>query len=87
MAARSAESSPTTHAWQRVAARMLVLFAPIRYRVVKIMCSYSEVVLRTMENYKAQYSLSWFRPLLRDNSPTSNIFCIEEEEQCYNGVS
>jgi hypothetical protein len=38
-------------------------------------------------NYKAHYSLSWFRPLLRDNSPMSNIFCIEVEEQCYNGVS
>jgi hypothetical protein len=41
-------------------------------------CSCSEVVLRSMKNYKAHYSLSWFRPLLRDNSPTSNIFCIEE---------
>jgi hypothetical protein len=62
-------------------------FAPARYRVVKIACSCFEVVLRTMKNYKAHYSLSWFSPLLRDNSPTSSIFCIEEEEQCYNRVS
>jgi hypothetical protein len=39
-------------------------FAPGRYRVVKIACSYSEVVLTTMKNYKAHYSLSCFRPLL-----------------------
>jgi hypothetical protein len=54
--------------------------------VVKIVCSYSEVVLRTMKNYKAYYSLSWFRTLQRGNTPTSTIF-IEEEEQYYNGVS
>jgi hypothetical protein len=63
------------------------VFAPARYTLVKITCSYSEVVLRTIKNYKAHYSLSWFMPLLRGNSPTSSIFCIEEEEQCYNGVS
>jgi hypothetical protein len=40
-----------------------MFFAPARYRVVKIACSYSEVVLRTM-NYKAHYDLSWFRLLL-----------------------
>jgi hypothetical protein len=51
------------------------------------MCSFSEVVLRTMKNYKARYSLSWFRPLQRGNSPMSCIFCIDEEQQCYNGVS
>jgi hypothetical protein len=39
-------------------------YAPARYRVVKIVCSYSEVVLQTMKNYKAHYSLFWFRPLL-----------------------
>jgi hypothetical protein len=38
------------------------------------------VVLRTMKNYKAHYSLSWFMTLLRGNSPTSSAFCIEEEE-------
>jgi hypothetical protein len=43
---------------------MSVFFALARYRVVKIVCSYSEVVLRTIKNYKAHYSLSWFRPLL-----------------------
>jgi hypothetical protein len=37
-----------------------------------------------MKNYKAHYSLSWFRPLLRDNSPTFSVFVIEEDEQCYN---
>jgi hypothetical protein len=40
-----------------------VFFAPTRYRVVKIMCSYSEVLLRTT-NYEAHYDLSWFKPLL-----------------------
>jgi hypothetical protein len=60
------------------------VFALTRYRVVKITCSYSEVVLRTMKNYKVDYSLSWFRPLLQRNNPSTNIFCIEEEEQCYN---
>jgi hypothetical protein len=50
-----------------------------RYRVVKITCSYFEVVLRTMMNYEAHYSLSWFMPLIRGNSPTSSIFYIEEE--------
>jgi hypothetical protein len=64
-----------------------VFFALARYRVVKIMCSYSEVVLRTMKNYKAHYNLSWLRPLLRVNSLMSSVVCIEEEEQCYNGVS
>jgi hypothetical protein len=39
-------------------------FAPARYRVVKIICSYSEVVLGIMKNYQVHYSLSWFRPLL-----------------------
>jgi hypothetical protein len=66
---------------------MSVFFALARYRVVKIVCSYSEVVLRTIKNYKAHYNLSWFRPLLRGNSLTSSIFCIKEEEQYYNGVS
>jgi hypothetical protein len=33
-------------------------FAPARYRVVTITCSYSEVVLRTMNNYRVHYSLS-----------------------------
>jgi hypothetical protein len=41
-----------------------VIFAPSRYRVVKIACSCADVVLRTMKNYKAHYSLSCFRPLL-----------------------
>jgi hypothetical protein len=37
---------------------MLVFFALARYRVVMIVCSYSEVVLLTIKNYKAHYSLS-----------------------------
>jgi hypothetical protein len=48
------------------------------------MHSNSEMVLRTMKNYKAHYSLSWFMPLLQGNSTTSNIFDIEDK-QCYNG--
>jgi hypothetical protein len=35
-----------------------VFFAPVRYRVVKIVHSNSEVVLQAMKNYKAHYSLS-----------------------------
>jgi hypothetical protein len=38
-----------------------------------------------MKNNKAHYSLSWFKPLLQGNSPTSSVFVIEEDEQCYNG--
>jgi hypothetical protein len=64
-----------------------VFFAPVRCRLVKITYSCFEVILRTMKNYKAHYSLSWFGPLLRENSPTSSVFCIEEEEQCYTEVS
>jgi hypothetical protein len=56
-----------------------VFFAPVRYRVVKITCSYSEVILQTMKNYKAHYILSWFRPLLRGNSPTSNVFVLKKK--------
>jgi hypothetical protein len=37
---------------------MSVFFAPARYGVVNIVCSYSKVVLQTMKNYKAHYSLS-----------------------------
>jgi hypothetical protein len=47
-----------------LACQLSVLFAPARYRVVKIAHSYSELVLCTMKNYKAHYSLSWFGPLL-----------------------
>jgi hypothetical protein len=32
--------------------QLSVFFAPARYRVVKIMCSCFEVVLRTIKNYK-----------------------------------
>jgi hypothetical protein len=53
-----------------LARQLSVFFAPARYRVVKIMHSYSEMVLWTMQNYKAHYSLSWFMPLLYSNSPT-----------------
>jgi hypothetical protein len=41
-----------------------VFFAPARYRVVEIACSYSEVVLQIIKNYKAHYSLFWVKPLL-----------------------
>jgi hypothetical protein len=47
-----------------LACQQLVFFAPPRYTVVKIVGSYSDVALQTMKNYKAHYSLSWFRPLL-----------------------
>jgi hypothetical protein len=51
-----------------LACQVSVVFAPAGYRVVKITRSYSEVVLRTTKHT----SLSYFRPLLRDNSPMSN---------------
>jgi hypothetical protein len=38
-----------------------------------------------MKNYKEHYRLYWFRALLQGNSPTSNVFVIEEEEHYYNG--
>jgi hypothetical protein len=64
-----------------------VFFATAEYRVVKIVCSCSKVVLQTMKNYKAHYSLSWFRPLLRGNSPTSSIFVLEKKNSVTKGVS
>jgi hypothetical protein len=68
-----------------LARQLSVFFAQARYRVVKIMCSCSDVILQTMKNYKAHYSLSWSTPMLRGNSPMSSIFVTEEDEQCYNG--
>jgi hypothetical protein len=38
-----------------------VFFASAKYRVVKIVCSYSDVVLQTMKNYKAHYIFILFR--------------------------
>jgi hypothetical protein len=35
--------------------QLSVFFAPARYRVVKIVCSCSEVVLQTMKNYTIVY--------------------------------
>jgi hypothetical protein len=37
-------------------------------------------------NYKAHYGLSWFRPLLRGNSHTSNSLILKMNSG-YNGVS
>jgi hypothetical protein len=37
-------------------------------------------------NYKAHYSLSWFRPLLDGNSPTSTGLILKMNSG-YNGVS
>jgi hypothetical protein len=51
------------------------------------MCSYFEVVLRTMKNYKTHYSLSWFRPLLRGNSTSSSIFVLEKKNSVTKGVN
>jgi hypothetical protein len=62
-----------------LAHQLSVFFAPARCRVVKITCSCSEVVLRTTKNYKAHYSLFWFRPLLQGNSPTSSIFVLKKK--------
>jgi hypothetical protein len=40
-----------------------------------------------MKNYKGHYTLSWFRPLLRGNSPTSSIFVLEKKNSVTKGVS
>jgi hypothetical protein len=37
-------------------------------------------------NYKAYYILSWFRPLLKGNSPTSNSLIFKMNDG-YNGMS
>jgi hypothetical protein len=37
-------------------------------------------------NYKAHYDLSWFKPLLRDNRPTSSGLILKMNRG-YNGVS
>jgi hypothetical protein len=37
-------------------------------------------------NYKANYDLSWFRPCLGDNSPTSSSLILNMNRGC-NGVS
>jgi hypothetical protein len=54
--------------------QLSVFFTLARYRVVKIACSCSEVVLRTIKNYKLHYHLSWFRPsdflLKKENNVT-----------------
>jgi hypothetical protein len=37
-------------------------------------------------NYEAHHDLSWFRPLLRGNSPTSSGLILKMN-MCYKGVS
>jgi hypothetical protein len=37
-------------------------------------------------NYKTHYDLSWFRPILRGNNPTSNGLLLKMNRG-YNGVS
>jgi hypothetical protein len=39
-----------------------------------------------LANYKSHYSLSWFRPLLGGNSPTSSGLILKMNSG-YNGVS
>jgi hypothetical protein len=43
--------------------------------------------LRTMKNYKAHYSLSWFKPLLQGNSPTSRVLLLKKMNNITMGVS
>jgi hypothetical protein len=40
-----------------------------------------------MKNYKAHYSLSKLRPLLRGNIPMSSIFVLEKKNSVTKGVS
>jgi hypothetical protein len=54
--------------------------------VVKIACFYSEVVLRTINNYKAHYSYPGSGPCDEVISLRPAFF-IGEQEQCYNVVS
>jgi hypothetical protein len=37
-------------------------------------------------NYKAHYGLSWFRPLLEGNNPTSSGLILKMNNS-YNGIS
>jgi hypothetical protein len=37
-------------------------------------------------NYEAHYDLSWFRPLLKGNSPTSSDLILKMN-RCYKGAS
>jgi hypothetical protein len=39
-----------------------------------------------LTNYEAHYDLSWFRPLLGGNSPTSSGLILKMN-RCYKGVS
>jgi hypothetical protein len=39
-----------------------------------------------LANYKANYDLSWFRPLVGGNRPTSSGLILKMNN-CYNGVS
>jgi hypothetical protein len=39
-----------------------------------------------LKNYEAHYNLSWFRPLLRGNSPMSSCLILKMN-MCYKGVS
>jgi hypothetical protein len=57
-------SNISTHLKDIAPNDLSIFFAPARYRVVKIAHSSSNVVLQTTKNYKAHYSLSWFRPFL-----------------------
>jgi hypothetical protein len=41
---------------------------------------------KCQQNYKAHGDLSWFRPLLRGNSPTSSGLILNMN-RCYKGVS
>jgi hypothetical protein len=77
---KHAANPPTWHANYRC-------FLHRQDRVVKIMCSCSAVVLQIMKNYEAHYSLSWFSPLLRGNSPTSSVFVLEKTNSVTKGVS
>jgi hypothetical protein len=42
--------------------QLIGVFTPVTYRVVKIMCFCSEIVLRTIKNYKAYYSYPGLGP-------------------------
>jgi hypothetical protein len=63
-----------------LAHQLLVFSATARYRVVKIASSCSMVVLQTMKNNKAHYSLSRFRPLLRGNILRPSVFVLKKKK-------
>jgi hypothetical protein len=59
--------------------QLSVFFALARYRVVKIACSCSEVVLRTMKNYKAHLVYPSSGPCYEVIAPRAVFFVLKKK--------